>query len=645
MKGGWYFLILLVFAGCNSVVQRKSDSLPVVEYSFQKELSITSSPVFLVDSMDEGIQKILPKTFNTTYAQFQRQLELRHYKYYFWIRFGIRNNSDSIIRPYFEVGNNLDHIQMYFVSPGHPVILAKSGKLEGYDKSKPYVEQSFLSLPLALLPRQSGEIFLKIRQKTAEYSLDNIQISNKEFLYSSFSQHYEKTRYFSFFQILFMGFLLCQMLYSLLQWMIIRHKEYLYYFFYLFSLVAYFFSKRETVMGVDFFFSIHPIAGVYLDKALIIIPYFLYFRFIRYFLEMKRFYLALNKWFMRTEYFLLCYLALDLIFAGINFYSKVQAEIFTIVISMVFIASIIYIVYLFTLRKTLIYYVITGSLFVAIGNILGLIFTFLHDYEHVQFSFNDVIFFSQIGIVIEILCFTSGLGYKSKLNEREKVSSQARLINQLKTNEVLTSRVQNIRNKIARDLHDDIGTTLSTILMYSNSAKKRSANPNEGEMLSLINKIWSSASQMIDEMNDIVWAINPKNDDMEKIVNRMRLLALSLTTSSGIKLLFSKGDNIINTKIAMDKRKNCFLIYKEALNNALKYSECNEIKIFITNNNDLFKMTISDNGKGFDMHDHQEGNGLENMVQRAKEIGGNLLICPEMGKGTLVTLSFPLEKK
>jgi len=150
---------------------------------------------------------------------------------------------------------------------------------------------------------------------------------------------------------------------------------------------------------------------------------------------------------------------------------------------------------------------------------------------------------------------------------------------------------------------------------------------------------------MIDEMNDIVWTINPKNDNMERTISRMQIFATSLLASKEVSLIFDLDEEIKKEKVSMDKRKNCYLIFKEVLNNAIKHSECTEIEISLHKNHHNIEMKITDNGKGFNPENLHSGNGLDNIRQRATEIGGELNICHPNETGIMVSLVFPLTRK
>lgn len=208
---------------------------------------------------------------------------------------------------------------------------------------------------------------------------------------------------------------------------------------------------------------------------------------------------------------------------------------------------------------------------------------------------------------------------------------------------------QTIRNKIAQDLHDSVGSALSSISVYSQVAKIYEKKKNEKELKGTLEKIGDTSGEMISEMNDIVWAINPRNDSMEKIINRMESFANPLLQTKNIAFLFEYDKSLLRINIPMEKRKNFYLIFKETVNNALKYSGC---KNFITNirlKDHHIICRIKDDGTGFDVEEKNtlagrslSGNGLYNMKRRAAEMNGNLQIKSEPGQGTSVDFNFPI---
>jgi len=139
-----------------------------------------------------------------------------------------------------------------------------------------------------------------------------------------------------------------------------------------------------------------------------------------------------------------------------------------------------------------------------------------------------------------------------------------------------------------------------------------------------------------------VWTINPENDQFEKIILRMRNFAFDLLGAKKIDFEFDADDDITRLKLPMEVRKNLYLIFKEAANNMVKYSEANRAMISIKEEKGNLTMLIRDNGKGFDLNQLTEGNGLKNMRKRAEEIGAKLLIESFPGSGTLIQLKIAI---
>lgn len=198
-----------------------------------------------------------------------------------------------------------------------------------------------------------------------------------------------------------------------------------------------------------------------------------------------------------------------------------------------------------------------------------------------------------------------------------------------------------IRKKIASDLHDDVGSTLSSISIMSELLQSRlDDSPNSEEML---RKIGKNARNMLDSMDDIIWSVNPQNDSFNNIIVRIREYAFPLLEPLDVKLSIIVPYNVTFLKVSMDMRRNLFLIAKEAVNNMAKYSECTEAKIEFSYSHSVLTMTVSDNGKGFDTSKENTRNGLRNMKYRGEKVGGKVTIRSEIGQGTTVTFVAKVE--
>ncbi len=218
------------------------------------------------------------------------------------------------------------------------------------------------------------------------------------------------------------------------------------------------------------------------------------------------------------------------------------------------------------------------------------------------------------------------------------------LVYRYRINELL--KRQAIRNKIAQDLHDNVGSTLSSISVYSQVAKIYQQQQKMEPLQDTLEKISATSSEMISEMNDIVWAINPRNDNMETILQRMESYARPLLASQDVKFHFSYALDIQHQHLEMAKRKNFYLIFKEAVNNALKYSGCKNLWVDISLHHGQLELLVKDDGKGFDVRKVRSmntlsGNGVRNMEMRAKEMKGSWSIVSG-DTGTIVRLAFPI---
>jgi signal transduction histidine kinase len=186
-------------------------------------------------------------------------------------------------------------------------------------------------------------------------------------------------------------------------------------------------------------------------------------------------------------------------------------------------------------------------------------------------------------------------------------------------------------------LHDDIGSTLNSISIYSQIAQRDPDKKQEA-----LEMIGDSSRKVIDAMSDIVWAVNPDNDSFENIILRMRSLAFNLMRAKNIEYTFRADESLNHIKLSIEMRRNFFLIFKESLNNLVKYSEATLASIQLYTEGSLVKLIIRDNGKGFDPLQPVNGNGLSNIRSRADEMKAQINIYSALGEGASTELFFKL---
>ncbi len=212
-------------------------------------------------------------------------------------------------------------------------------------------------------------------------------------------------------------------------------------------------------------------------------------------------------------------------------------------------------------------------------------------------------------------------------------------IHRLRINRILA--VENLRNSVARDLHDDMGSTLSTINILSTMAKSK-LNTDNVRVSEYLGKISDNSQRMMEAMDDIVWSIKPMNDSMQKITARMREIATSVLEAKDIDLDFRTDPSIEEVKMDMQARRDFFLVFKEAINNIAKYSNASKAQIHLALHHQRLIMIIQDDGVGFDI-DKADGNGLGNMYKRAASLKGRIQIQSKPGEGTRITLNIPVQ--
>jgi len=218
------------------------------------------------------------------------------------------------------------------------------------------------------------------------------------------------------------------------------------------------------------------------------------------------------------------------------------------------------------------------------------------------------------------------------------ISGLLYFIYRTRLNQVL--RMERLRSRISGDLHDDIGSTLSSISIISEIAMKETSTTSS----SLIKEIKDNSILLMEKMDDIVWSINPKNDSLENLFVRIRHFASAVFEAKDIYYTIDIQDNIKNIRLPMEYRQHIYLIMKEAINNLVKYSGATEASILVNHAEDILELEIKDNGKGFVMPEHFTGNGILSMKNRASLIGAQLVIDSEITRGTRVSLKVKIKR-
>jgi signal transduction histidine kinase len=254
-----------------------------------------------------------------------------------------------------------------------------------------------------------------------------------------------------------------------------------------------------------------------------------------------------------------------------------------------------------------------------------------------------------ISFFVDVIFFSSALGYLIKIEYQQKEKSLSELfrkeaelqqMNLEKMKAVYETREEE-RMRIARDIHDDMGSTLSSIGIYSKVAASY-LDSNKEKANEYLEKINENTRMLMENTTDLIWSLQTNYGESESIFKRIHSTAMHLLSSANITSVFSIPNQEQLPHLNIPAQKNCWLIVKEALNNVCKYSEASTCTITVKATPDKLSLSIADNGRGF--KDMQKGNGLHNMRQRTEELGGDFTIQSKIGEGTTVVACFPFDK-
>jgi len=204
-------------------------------------------------------------------------------------------------------------------------------------------------------------------------------------------------------------------------------------------------------------------------------------------------------------------------------------------------------------------------------------------------------------------------------------------------------RLQKVRNRIATDLHDEIGSNLTNISILTNLGKKNLSEPEKAnDFLKRISEEVSSSSQALD---DIIWSVNSSHDTMEQIVARMRRYAAELFDAANIRYELQLDPAFEEKKLSMEQRRDVYLLFKEAVNNISKHANAREVSIQLAIVHNQLLLQVKDDGRGFDAEKEFTRHGLKGMKERVNKWKGKITIESAAQKGTDIEIRLPLSKQ
>lgn len=217
---------------------------------------------------------------------------------------------------------------------------------------------------------------------------------------------------------------------------------------------------------------------------------------------------------------------------------------------------------------------------------------------------------------------------KQLLNLKENQLKESEHQNQLLQKELEKQKsIEAERERISHDMHDDLGAGISALKLQAEFLKQRAEND---DLKNDIDELLKTSEEMNLSMREMLWSLNSGNDTLGSFIDYSKMYAQNFLKKTKILLLTESENVVLETVITTEQRRNLFLCLKEALNNAYKHSQSNQIKLSFIQEDKEFMMKISDNGIGIN-HEKSEGNGLRNMKRRMQEQNGHCEVTTENG--------------
>ena len=624
-----FFTIIIFSVLCNLANgQIITDSLCTYTNSFKDFSSLDNNCQIFIDSTNNLTPSAIPPTqwLNLSSLKLKTHIPSEWVNQTVYLKFMLKNDKNSTTTLYFFPGNSLRDITVLkkdTLSNSTLLQLNDNSRVDGYQA-------------IVLRPQEKSFFIVELHFTKRKFNSLTPQI-----IQESYIEIFQKMTYTVTYNQLIVGYLLSGLLlmmvfYNAANYRLSRKKEFLYNCLYAVCMfgVIYFNTYIERRSGVfaSFFMG-------YLGFILLVTGTIFYIAFTRKFIDTRNNYFLLDKIFHFEERLLIFLITVFsyVYFFTSNFWLQILIENITKIVLLLI--GLIYIVLALKERNKLLNYL-------AVGNAILIFFStisFLIIVVPIKRTgiFTSALLYYETGIVFELIFFLLGLTYKSRKELIEKIEDQQSMRLEVEkqafeTKLAVLNGQQEERNRISADMHDDLGAGVTAIRLFSELAKSRLGQNSIPE----IDKISSSANDLLNNMNAIIWTMNSSNDTIKNLVAYIRNYAIEYFENTGIKCKFEICDNLPNMVVPGETRRNIFLVVKEALTNILKHANATEVTLVLFRNTDGISFTIQDNGVGIDFNNlRQFGIGLKNMEQRMHKSGIKFSI--ENKNGTLLTLYRP----
>lgn len=432
------------------------------------------------------------------------------------------------------------------------------------------------------------------------------------------------------------GLIMFQVLFCLVQWYFFRRAEYLYYVGYAIAVGVYFLLKYNSVPDEIVHVGKFSFNELLIDKSIMFIAFCCYIEFAKLFLVNTSTATRLYKVVTIVTRCMLIYALLSFIYVAItrDFANSIKIHFFISVVLYILFMGVLFMV--IKNKLTLGKFLVAGSLMMALGALLSVIFGFSKPYQGI--GNRDVIVFFQLGVIIELIILNTGLLYKTKLYAiNPSLLSLAVPKDKEVEDQKLSSILQTMRKEIFYELQTELGDGLSGIKLMSEMMKQRMGENYSKEL----ERISENSDNLVQSMNEIVWSLNRTHDDLPGLLAYIRSYAVRFLEQVNIDCEITTPQFVENLSVSGEVRRHIFLLVKEALHNVVKHADAKKATILFEIDS-RFQIVIFDDGVGISGNALQfsSGSGLHNMRKRIELLKGEMNISNH--EGTTVHFNIPV---
>ena len=603
-----------------------------IDESVRDSIKVSEITCFIDQEGDLTLDDVLEVSFDNTFDEASRYLAKQNPRRQFWFKFNVKA-VDSITSP----------ISVTFLAYSNVVVYLRSGnklireaKVGSEDIGNYYFEDYNQRAVPILETVDSCQVFVAVRSKSkwasersfyaqfaAPEAFDEAKLANRPSKGGS-----------GYLYLLFCGVLIFQCLYVLIQWYLVRKRVYFYYVLYIFSVFCYYYLRFSAFYSENSAWAIFDAGDMYtFNHVLLIIPSIFYVLFASAFVDLRtrdrKLYKHLNALIVVLS---LCVIAQFLLLSFPSDFDKLIPVNIALIIQIP--VNFYALVRIARQRRQIAWFLVVGSAIAFSSHLLANMLPLFFPISSLILTPLEI---TMVGVTLEVIIFNSGLLFKAKEVDQERIDAQNAYIRELKSRQTIQTEYAEVRDKISSDLHDDVGSSLSSIGIYSYAAKENLNAGKTDQAEELLYNIQRSAEETLNAMSDLVWATNPRNDSNDKLIERIRSFGFEILSARDCILKAEVDERFYSLKFNQADRKNLLLFLKEAINNAAKYSKATTVVLKIEVTDKSYTISLKDDGVGFNPERRTNGNGLKTMHKRGQELGGSFSLSSGY-KGTTLTL-------